>query len=58
MKSGLPELTQQAVAKDRAAVVALLAEFKAKKAAELKPDQWDAYRAKVQAILTPAEDLT
>lgn len=50
-KSGLAVKISQAAQKDKAAVVALLAEFGVKKGPELKPDQFDAFGAKIDALL-------
>ena len=50
-KSGIPEKIAGLVTKDRAAAVALLAEFGAKKGGELKPEQFADFTAKIDALL-------
>ncbi len=50
-KSGLPELIQKAAGKDRAGAVALLAKFGAKRGQELKPEQFEDFRAAATAFL-------
>jgi hypothetical protein len=55
-KSGLAVKISQAAAKDKAAVVALLAEFGATKGPMLKPEQFEAFGAKIDALLA-AESL-
>ncbi len=50
-KSGLPELIQKAAGKDRAGAVALLAKFGAKRGQELKSEQFEDFRAAVNAFL-------
>ena len=57
-KTGLPEKTAACVKKDRDGVVALLAEFGAKKGSELKPEQYAAFGEKIDALLAPAADLS
>lgn len=50
-KTGLPEKIAVCVKKDRDGVVALLAEFGAKKGSELKPEQYAAFGEKIDALL-------
>ena len=50
-KTGLPEKIAACVKKDRDGVVALLAEFGAKKGSELKPEQYAAFGEKIDALL-------
>ena len=50
-KSGLPELIQKAAGKDRAGAVALLAKFGAKRGQELKPEQFEDFRAAATEFL-------
>ena len=57
-KTGLPEKIAACVKKDRDGVVALLAEFGAKKGSELKPEQYAAFGEKIDALLAPAADLS
>lgn len=57
-KTGLPEKIAVCVKKDRDGVVALLAEFGAKKGSELKPEQYAAFGEKIDALLAPAADLS
>ena len=57
-KSGLPEKIAACLKKDRDGVVALLAEFGAKKGSELKPEQYAAFGEKIDALLAPAADLS
>ena len=56
-KSGLPEKIAACVKKDRDGVVALLAEFGAKKGSELKPEQYAAFGEKIDALLAAAASL-
>ena len=56
-KTGLPEKIAACVKKDRDGVVALLAEFGAKKGSELKAEQYAAFGEKIDALLT-AGDLS
>ncbi len=58
LKSGIPELIQQHVAKDRAAAIALLGKFGVKKGAELKPAQFAEFKTAIEAALAPADDLS
>jgi len=54
-KSGLPEKIAAAVGGGkRAEIVALLAKFGAKKGGELKPDQFQAFGAELDALAEPA----
>ena len=55
-KSGVPEKIQKLVAKDRAAAVALLAEFGVKKGGDLKVSQFEAFTTRADAAL--ADSLT
>ena len=57
--TGIGEMIQQLVQKDRAAAVALLGKFGTKKGSELKPDQFDAFKTEITAALNPqpADDL-
>lgn len=50
-KSGLPEIIQKAAGKDRAGAVALLAKFGAKRGQELKPEQFEDFRAAATEFL-------
>ena len=50
-KTGLPEKIAACVKKDRDGVVALLAEFGAKKGSELKAEQYAAFGEKIDALL-------
>ena len=50
-KSGLAVKINEAVKKDKAAVVALLAEFGATKGPMLKPEQFAAFGEKIDALL-------
>ena len=55
VKSGLPEKIAAAVGGGkRAEIVALLAKFGAKKGGELKPDQFQAFGAELDALAEPA----
>lgn len=56
-KTGLPEKIAACVKKDRDGVVALLAEFGAKKGSELKPEQYAAFGEKIDALLAAAASL-
>jgi hypothetical protein len=56
LKSGIPELIQQYVAKDRAGAIALLGKFNVKKGAELKPEQFAEFKTAIEAALAPAGD--
>jgi len=58
LDSGIPERIQKLVAKDRAAAKALLAKFGAAKGAELKAADHDKFKAEIDALLAPAEDLS
>lgn len=50
-KSGLAQKISQAAAKDKPATVALLAKFGVAKGPMLKPDQFEAFGAEVDALL-------
>lgn len=54
-ESGIPELIKDRAAKNKVAVVALLAEFGAKKGTELKSEQYADFKAKIEKIEVPAE---
>lgn len=56
-KSGIPELVQKGAAKDRPGVIALLAKFGAKKGPELKAADYAAFKAEIEKLLAPADDL-
>lgn len=57
--TGIGELIQKMVQKDRAAAVALLTKFGVKKGSELKPEQYDAFKteAEIALVITTTEDL-
>jgi hypothetical protein len=52
--SGVGELIQKMVQKDRAAAVALLNKFGAKRGTELRPEDWDAFKVEANKQLEPA----
>ena len=54
-KTGLPEKIAACVKKDRDGVVALLAEFGAKKGSELKAEQYAAFGEKIDALLAAGD---
>lgn len=59
--TGIGELIQQMVqSKGKEPVVALLGKYGAKKGGELKPEQFDAFKAEIEGILNPAagDDLS
>jgi uncharacterized protein YkwD len=55
--TGIGELIQKMVQKDRAAAIALLGKYKAKKGSELLPDQFDAFKAEITEALATEESL-
>lgn len=48
--SGLPMMIKDAVGRDREGVVALLKEFGVSKGGDLKPEQFDAFKAKIVKV--------
>ena len=48
--SGLPALIKEAVGRDREGVVALLKKFGAAKGDQLKPEQFEAFRAEIVTV--------
>lgn len=49
-ESGLPDLIKAAVGRDRDGVVALLKKYGAAKGDQLKPDQFDAFKAEIVKV--------
>lgn len=48
--SGLPALIKEAVGRDREGVIALLKKYGAAKGDQLKPDQFDAFKAEIVKV--------
>ena len=57
-KSGLAQKISQAAAKDKPATVALLAKFGVAKGPMLKPEQFEAFGAEIDALLAGGGDLS